>query len=150
MKELKAVVFDMGGVILRSMDWGPREAQAKRLGITREEMENEVFGNQTAVLATVGACREAEHWEAVRRTFGIGPEAMPGWRKEFWSGDRMDAELIAWLGNLRPKYKTALLSNAWPEARVTVQQNYPGSLNVFDLVVFSAAGGSTPGSRICG
>ena len=138
MAELRAVIFDMGGVILRSMDWGPREAQAKRLGITREAMEHEVFGNRTAVLATVGACSEAEHWEAVRKTFGIEPESMPAWRKEFWSGDRMDKELIAWLDSIRPLYKTALLSNAWPEARVTVRQNYPGSLNVFDLVVYSA------------
>jgi epoxide hydrolase-like predicted phosphatase len=138
MAQLKAVVFDMGGVILRSMDWGPREAQAKRLGITREALENEVFGNRTAALATVGACSEAEHWEAVRKTFGIEPESMSAWRKEFWSGDRMDMELIAWLDRIRPNYKTALLSNAWPEARVTVRQNYPGSLNVFDLVVYSA------------
>ena len=138
MAQLKAVVFDMGGVILRSMDWGPREAQAKRLGITREALENEVFGNRTAALATVGACSEAEHWEAVRKTFGIEPESMSAWRKEFWSGDRMDMELIAWLDSIRPNYKTALLSNAWPEARVTVRQNYPGSLNVFDLVIYSA------------
>jgi len=138
MAQLKAIIFDMGGVILRSMDWGPREAQAMRLGIRREEMENEVFGNHTAALATVGACSEAEHWEAVRKTFSIEPEFMPAWRKEFWSGDRMDEELIAWLNSIRPQYKTALLSNAWPEARVTVRKNYPGSLNVFDLVIFSA------------
>lgn len=138
MAELRAVIFDMGGVILRSMDWSPREAQAKRLGISREALENEVFGNRTAALATVGACSEAEHWEAVRKTFAIEPEFMPAWKDEFWSGDRMDTELIAWLDNIRPQYKTALLSNAWPEARVTVRKNYPGSLNVFDLVIFSA------------
>jgi len=138
MAHLKAVVFDMGGVILRSMDWGPREAQAKRLGITREAMEQEVFGNRTAALATVGACSEAEHWDAVRKTFDIEPDSMSAWRKEFWSGDRMDMELITWLDRIRPNYKTALLSNAWPEARVTVRQNYPGSLNVFDLVIYSA------------
>jgi HAD superfamily hydrolase (TIGR01509 family) len=138
MAQIKAIIFDMGGVILRSMDWTPREAQAKRLGVSRAAMENEVFGNRSAQLATVGACSEAEHWEAVRLTFGIPPQEMPAWRKEFWSGDRMDAELLAWLDARRPQYKTAMLSNAWPEARITVRQNYPGALNVFDLVIFSA------------
>ena len=138
MAEIRAVIFDMGGVILRSMDWGPREAQAKRLGISRQEMENEVFGSKTAALATIGACSEMEHWESVRKSFGIPTELMTAWRKEFWSGDRMDSDLLGWLGGLRPRYKTAMLSNAWPEARITVRENYPGSLNVFDLVIFSA------------
>lgn len=138
MSDLKAVIFDMGGVILRSMDWSPRESQARRLGITRQALEDEVFGNHTAALATVGDCSEAEHWEAVRQALGIPAEEMNAFRDEFWSGDRMDEDLLNFLRGIRPAYKTALLSNAWPEVRVDIRRKYPGALNAFDLCIFSA------------
>lgn len=138
MAEIKAIIFDMGGVILRSLDYGPREAQAKRLGVSRQAMEDIVFGGPTGARATVGACTEREHWEAVGNTFGILPAAMPAWRQQFWAGDRMDQQLLGWLNSLRPAYTTALLSNAWPEARVSIHRNYPKALNAFDLCIFSA------------
>ncbi len=45
--------------------------------------------------------------------------------------------MIAFLGSLRPRLKTALLSNAWSNTRHVVRQRYD-FLDVFDVVVFSA------------
>jgi putative hydrolase of the HAD superfamily len=37
--------------------------------------------------------------------------------RDIWSGDHVDRHLVDFLRGLRPRYKTALLSNAWSNSR---------------------------------
>jgi beta-phosphoglucomutase-like phosphatase (HAD superfamily) len=66
---IKAVIFDMGGVILRTVDPTKREAMAKRLGVTRSELEAVVFQSETSVQSELGQLSEAGHWKAVLAYF---------------------------------------------------------------------------------
>lgn len=135
---IRAVIFDMGGVWLRTEDPAPRAALANRLGISIERLSSLVFDAPTAALATVGQASEAEHWDYVREKLGLSSQQMDAFQQEFWSGDQSDSELLEFIGNLRPRYKTGLLSNAWSGARASITQRYPGSLEFFDVLVYSA------------
>ena len=59
---IKAVIFDMGGVILRTVDAGEREALAERLGTTRRELEKVLFHSPTAFKSETGELSVREHW----------------------------------------------------------------------------------------
>ena len=51
---IRAIIFDMGGVIIRTEDRVPREALAERLGLSYDELSQVVFNEDSARLATVG------------------------------------------------------------------------------------------------
>ncbi len=135
--DIQAVIFDMGGVIIRSFDEIPRIRLAKRLGWTYEQLINLIFDSPTARQATLGEITEEEHWETLRKQLEYSTENMQNFRKEFWSGDGADRELLDFIGGLRPKYRTGLLSNAWSGARRALTDQYH-ALDVFDVSVFSA------------
>ena len=61
----KAIIFDMGGVLLRSMDPKPREALANRFGTTRKELEKFVFHGPTSLQSEVGQVTDIFHWQTV-------------------------------------------------------------------------------------
>jgi epoxide hydrolase-like predicted phosphatase len=134
---IEAVIWDMGGVLLRTEDPLPRRHLAERLGITLEELYTTVFMSSSADTAMVGKIDENSHWNFVLDKFGLAPDQLQEFEKDFWAGDRLDEELVDGIGSLRPRYRTALLSNAWSDARLKVTQNYQ-LLHAFDLIIFSA------------
>jgi epoxide hydrolase-like predicted phosphatase len=134
---IKAVIFDMGGVILRTEDPSARLAQSERLGISRQQLENIVFDSPSALQATLGLITEKEHWEEVFKILPVPAEEQADFMVNFWSGDKMDRDLLSFIDGLRPTFRTGLLSNAWSEARTSVSARF-GGLDVFDVTVFSA------------
>lgn len=135
---IKAVIFDMGGVLLRTTDLTPREQLAERAGISRHDLEMLVFASQTALLAETGAIREEDHWNFVFESLKIPPEEQVEFQRKFWSKDRADYNLLDFINGLRENYRTGLLSNAWDGIRPAMQAHFPHFLEVFDVVVFSA------------
>jgi len=134
---IRAVIFDMGGVLLRSEDNQPRQQLASWLGISTEELLHQVFGGESAQRATVGEISEQQHWRNVQAHFGLNDAQMVEFQRLFWAGDRVDGKLLQFIDGLRPQLRTALLSNAWDSARTVLNQRY-GALYVFDEVIFSA------------
>ena len=134
---IKAVVFDMGGVFVQTMDKQPRSQLAERLGLTYDELSEIVFQSETAQQATVGAIDEQVHWDFLAQHFGLSPEEMLVFREEFWGGDFLDQELFAYAKTLKETYPLGLLSNAWSGARDVLTRNF-GFLDIFDVSVFSA------------
>lgn len=137
MTQIKAVIFDMGGVILRSEDKTPRDILAEKLGITHDELIRQVFGSETARQATVGRITEVEHWQSVAEHFGLDGQELVDFQTAFWAGDRIDKALLDFIDRLRPQYTTALLSNAWDGARQAMVEKYD-ALYPFDVIIYSA------------
>jgi epoxide hydrolase-like predicted phosphatase len=134
---IEAVIFDLGGVLLRTEDTGPRTKYAKKLGMSRQELERAVFDGTSAVRATIGEITAAEHWENVRQRLELPHKEIKKLQDRFWGGDRLDSELVDYVRSLRGTYRTALLSNAWSDARDAIQDKFKIQ-DAFDELIISA------------
>ena len=135
-KDIKAIIFDMGGVILRTEDKASRTALAKRFGLSRIELEDMVFNSPSAMAATVGSIGEREHWKNVWESLKVPESEWPACEASFWDGDFLDQDLISFLRSQQGTRITALLSNAWSGARDALTYKHP-CLDAFDVSVFS-------------
>jgi epoxide hydrolase-like predicted phosphatase len=136
-RNIKAIIWDMGGVILRTEDPAPREALAKSLGTSRERLEWLVFVSPSANLATIGEISVQDHFKEVARILSLDQAGLEKFIFEFWLGDRVDQTLLEEIRSLRKDYKIAMLSNAWDNTRQVLTTDFP-CLDAFDLAIFSA------------
>jgi epoxide hydrolase-like predicted phosphatase len=134
---IRAVIFDFGGVLVRTEDPAPRDRLAERLGFSSAELSRIIFEGESAILATVGQMTTAAHWEVVRQMLKLSAEELPNVPLEFWGGDQLDEDLIRFLRALRPRYKTALLSNAWDDLRLVIEERWKIA-DAFDEIFISA------------
>ncbi len=134
---IKAIIWDMGGVILRTEDITPRENLAEKLGTTRPRLEWDVFASPAADKATRGEIPSKEHFDEIAKKYHLDKKGMDEFVDLFWSGDCVDQELLAEISKLRAGYKTAMLSNAWDTTREFLTTVFP-CLDPFDEVIFSA------------
>ncbi len=138
---VRAVIWDMGGVLLRNMAPEPRLRLAKKYGLSEPALENLVFANPVSAKATLGQAGVDELWEYVARTLNIDRQELPAFVAAFWSSDRVDEELLDFIETLHASYKTGLLSNAFDDTRPSVSVRFPRLLKVFDVSLFSAEEG---------
>ena len=145
---IKAIVFDFGGVLMRTEDHTGRRRWEARLGLSEFELDRTVFHSETANRATVGEEPEAAIWQNVASVFKLTPEQLAALQTDFWSGDRLDADLVALLGALRPRYQTAILSNYWPNGRELIGR-VNGLEQVVDVIFISSEERlAKPGARL--
>ena len=135
---MRAVIWDMGGVLVRNMVPEPRRRLAKKYGISEPQLENLVFANPVSAKATVGVASVEELWEYVAQTLHVDLKDLPGLESDFWSSDRMDEDLVDFIQSLRSSYKTGLLSNAFSDTRQSLNSRFPRLLPIFDVSLFSA------------
>ncbi len=110
---IKAVIWDIGGVILRTEDHTPREQLAKTLGVTRAELEALVFGGDLGRRAQLGEITPKKLWGAVRAELNLPPGAHSDISERFFAGDEIDYILVDFIRSLRTRYRTGIISNAW-------------------------------------
>lgn len=136
---IEAVIFDMGGVLVRTEDTAPRAALGLRFDKTYTEMDQIVFGNQSSGRAARGEISARDHMLHVMRVLGLPEtdEAIADLHAEFFAGDEVDYAMIEEINALRPKYKTALLSNAWDDLRGVLTQTWEIDY-AFDEIFISA------------
>jgi epoxide hydrolase-like predicted phosphatase len=134
---IRAVIFDMGGVLVRTEDRTPRTQIAERLGLTYDELSALIFDSQSARQAMKGEITAAEHWEAIQEALCVPQDEFGKVRLDFWGGDTLDENLVNYLRDLRPQYKTALLSNAWDDLRQMIEEEWKID-DAFDEIIISA------------
>ena len=145
---IRAVIFDMGGVLVRTEDRTLRTQLAERLGLTYNELSALIFDSPSAHQATKGEITAAEHWEALQEALSVPQDEIVKVKQGFWSGDRLDENLVNYLRDLRPQYKTALLSNAWDDLRQMLEEEWKID-DAFDEIIISAEVGLVkPDARI--
>jgi epoxide hydrolase-like predicted phosphatase len=144
----KAVIFDMGGVLVRTENRAPRSQAAGELGMTYEQLADLVFGSPSAQQATVGLISVEQHWENLRQDLGLSPQQLSRLKEGFWGGDVLDKNLANYIQSLRPHYKTALLSNAWPDLRHKILQEWKLDDTFDELIISSEVGLRKPDPRI--
>ena len=144
---VRAVFFDLGGVIVRTEFQSPRQRMAERLGMEYDDLVKIVFDSPTAQRATVGELTSNEHWLEVMKRLKRPASEMQVVRDEFFGGDIIDRELIGFIRSLRGSYKTGLISNAWSDLReYIVREKFD---DAFDKMIISAeVGAAKPGAKI--
>jgi glucose-1-phosphatase len=133
---IKAVIWDMGGVILRTNGEGSRQELAREFKVSTGFLYNLVFDSPSAEKATVGLISETEHWNIVADTLGLSRNRIQELQDRFWAEDIIDKNLVDFIKNLKQNYKTGLLSNAWSGARQSLYQRNDWDL-VFHYSMFS-------------
>lgn len=111
--KIKVVLFDIGGVIIRTDNPAPRERLAQRFGLDRQGLDWAVFQNPVAQAAERGQESEEAVWEHIQNKFHLSPEELDSFQAEFWGGDSADSSMIELLASLHPLYRTGLLTNSW-------------------------------------
>ena len=134
---IKAVIFDMGGVLVRTVDPTKRASWEARLGLSAGDAERIVLNSPMGKQAQLGAITTEELWAWVQAEFGFDDATLAAFRHDFWAGDVLDEELVDLIRYLRHNYQTALLSNFMDELHQVITIQHPMA-DAFDLVVGSS------------
>jgi len=134
---IQAVIWDIGGVLVRTEDRTPRRQLAESLGLTYEEIDELVWGGELGRQAQLGWVKTRTVWENLCQHVGLPFEAIPRLRKAFFAGDFLDAALMDYIRNLHKRYKVGVISNAVDDTRQVLEQEWRIQ-DAFDDIIFSA------------
>ena len=134
---MRGVIFDWGGVIVKTVDQTPRYAWEQRLGLQTGSLEAAIHGSEAWRSVQVGRMSPQQFWSEVARDLRLDPELIPELRYDFYREDRLDRGLIELIRALRAKdIIIGLLSNNSLELLTEIDALRLRSF--FDSIVISA------------
>jgi epoxide hydrolase-like predicted phosphatase len=137
-QQIKALIFDFGGVLIRTESWEPRQRLASRLGVSTEELYTVIFDSEATRLAELGRISSHERWQHIADALGLtSAEECLAVVREFFSGDVLDSVLVNHIRQWHARFKTALLSN-FSRRLPEFVQNELGLGDCFDVIIASA------------
>jgi HAD superfamily hydrolase (TIGR01509 family) len=132
-----ALVFDFGGVIMKTVSYAPRWSWDERLGLERGSVERIVHNNDSWRRAQTGELPLADYWADVAQRLRHPVDEMPQLEADFYSGDDLDEDIITLIKARRAAgQKIALLSNDSPA--LIAKLDRLGIAPLFDPLVVSA------------
>jgi epoxide hydrolase-like predicted phosphatase len=145
---IKAVVFDIGGVLEINPMTGWNERWEARLDLQPGEIDERLTHVWKA--GTRGQISEEEVEKSVGEILGLDRAQVDALMYDLWEEylGTLNVELAAFFANLRPRYQTALLSNSFVGAREREQERYHFN-EMADLIIYShEVGVAKPDQRI--
>ena len=152
---IRAVVFDIGGVLEITQDLSPTRSQDSvtraweaRLGWPAGEVD--VRMRDAWIGGSIGTVTLDEVHQALRDRVGLDEEQVAAFMADMWREylGTANTELIEYARGLRPRYRTGILSNSFVGAREREQEAY-GFEDLVDEIVYShECGMSKPDPRI--
>ncbi|MCH7664046.1 MAG: HAD family phosphatase, partial [Chloroflexi bacterium] len=85
----------------------------------------------------LGEISSEVHWQNISQSLGLSAAQAADVRNEFFAGDELDSGLIDYIGELKQKYRLAMLSNAPTDARNSISEKWHID-DAFDLIIISA------------
>jgi epoxide hydrolase-like predicted phosphatase len=114
----RAVIFDWGGVLMRTMDIRPRMAWERHLRLPLGALADTFFGSPAWDRAQRGEASLDDVWAEVADGLGVHKTDLPALQRDFWAGDRLDEEMVGLIRELRSAgIRIGLLSNHLRELR---------------------------------
>jgi glucose-1-phosphatase len=135
---IKAVIFDVGGVLIRTTDPQPRRALEERFGLPVGGAEFLVFNSEMGRAAQMGQITSRDHWQWVAEQLTLEADALRQFQHEFFGGDQLDYELLAFIRKLHPTYRTAIISNYMDELAQQLSEVHRIA-DAFELIVVSSS-----------
>ncbi len=147
-RQADTLIFDWGGVLMRTEDDGGRRRWESELGLPAGGADRAVFQSDAWRRAQLGGCSVEECWEAIGASLGLGGADLARFRHDFWAGDRLNMPLVRQIeGWNAAGYRVALLSNYSLELDALLREQ--GVRGLFHPVVISAQEGvMKPGSHL--
>ena len=145
---IRAVVFDIGGVLEVTPDLGVIEWWETRLGLRAGELNQRM--HDTWVGGGIGTVTEDDVHQAITDRLGLDGQQLAAFMAGIWREylGTANTGLIEYARRLRPRYRTGILSNSFVGAREREQAAY-GFEDLVDEIVYShEAGMSKPDPRI--
>ena len=134
---IRAVIWDLGGVLLRTENTAPRQHLAERFGKNGREIEYLFYSGDSGDRCQLGEITYNEHVQNVARMFDLTLPEMDDFVQQFWGGDSFDFALVDYIRDLRRAYKSGLLSNAFSNLREWLDED--GKVDgAFDDMIISA------------
>lgn len=160
---IHAVVFDIGGILEIVPEGGDPTRRfpqmiarwEERLGLPPGELDRRItaMGERFSAAGkdgSVGTCTEEEWLAELGPATGMDAAQLDAFMRDFWDVymGAPNVELIEYFKGLRPRYRTALLSNSFVGARREEEARF-GFAAITDLIVYSHEEGlSKPDRRI--
>jgi putative hydrolase of the HAD superfamily len=139
---VRALIFDYGGVLMRTVDPRPRQELERRFDLDPGEVYDLIFRSPHWNDVQHGRIDSDAFWTHVGERLELDEEELAVFRRDFWRGDRLDQDLVALIRHLQQRgYQTALLSNAPPEMEAYIEEL--GIADAFDVIVISGDEGVT-------
>lgn len=145
---IRAVVFDIGGVLEITPDLGLTERWETRLRLPAGELNQRMHDVWAA--GSIGTITEGDVHQAITDRLGLDGQQLAVFMADFWREylGTANTQLIEYVRQLRPRYRTGILSNSFVGVREREQAAY-GFEDLVDEIVYShEAGMSKPDPRI--
>jgi putative hydrolase of the HAD superfamily len=145
---VRAVVFDIGGVLEITPRTGATEKWEAALGLVPGDLHRRLEDVWRG--GSVGTITEAEVHRRIGDILGLDEAGMGAFMSDVWNEylGTLNAELTRYFRGLRPRYRTAILSNSFVGAREKERERY-GFEELTDLIVYShEVGMSKPDPRV--
>jgi len=136
---IRAVLFDIGGVLSQYTDMRTYLKWEERLGLPPKGLFHILYESPVSQKATLGEATTDEVWEEVGRQCDLLPDELETMKEEIWGGYEWNIELMEFILSLKPKYKTGIISDAWSGTREEMKDTINN--DIFDVIVFSSEEG---------
>lgn len=133
----RAVIFDFGGVLMKTVDYMPRHTWDTRLNLPIGSVERAVHNDDSWRKAQTGAIDITEYWQDVGDRLKLNVKQTGQLASDFYSGDALDEAHIDYIKQLREEgFTVGLLSNDSLELAPKLRRLEIDAL--FDPLVISA------------
>lgn len=133
---IRAVVFDIGGVLQITPSTGWQSRWEEELGLESGGIDARLHAVYRA--GTTGSITLAEAERRIATILKLDAQQLADVMNELWNEylGSLDVALTNWFRALRPRYRTGILSNSWVGAREKEDERY-GFGSLCDTLVYS-------------
>jgi epoxide hydrolase-like predicted phosphatase len=136
---IRAVIFDIGGVLIQEMDLDLGGEWDAHLELKPGELTQRFVDSGVPQLALVGKISRQEAWKRIGAFMNFTEGQTREYENKLWAQCYLYSDIAQFLKDLRPRYLTATLSNDWQGAREENNRRFDlaNAIQV-DLMVYSA------------
>src|SRR5262249_48802127 len=145
---IRAIIFDIGGVLEITPKLGVDEKLEQRLGLKPGELNERLHDVWRG--GSIGTITLADVHRRIGEIMGMSEADVNAYMEDVWEEylGTLNVELTEYFRQLRPRFITAILSNSFVGAREREQAHY-GFEDMTDFIIYShEVGISKPDRRI--